>query len=332
MKNYKAYEQKVREGAVVTLESENASVQIAPVSGFKVFSVIYKNRQMLMPTASPFEGSAANGIPVLFPFPNRTKDARYSFGGHDCVIAKNGEERFIHGLMIDEPFAYSYGVTENSAWCTGVASITPDKEYFASYPFPCTLRLTYTLSEGKLRLDYKVTNDGMETLPYGLAIHPYFNKFESGEDVTITVPVDSYYEAEKCFPSGNLLPAEGDFDLRPVDEKKGLSGLLSKDFAYSKHTVASYFLDTVYHGLSEKKQALVHYEKLGLTLALRASDEFKNMVVFTPPMLPGFCLENQTNATDYINLYNAGCPDACMNTVGVGQTKGGYIEVTVHED
>ena len=337
MQNFKAYEQGLRGAAVVVLESKNAQVQIAPKNGFKLFSAIFQNRQMMMPTMTPFEESAANGVPILFPFPNRTRDCRYTYGGHECeIIAKNGEKRFLHGLMVDEEFSYNYGVTADGAWCTGVCSITPETSYFASYPFPCTLRLTYTLTEDNLRLEYKVTNDGNETLPYGFAIHPYFNKFDDPEAITITVPVDEYYEASNDrMPTGKLLPTEGDMDLRPVKENKGLlSAIVSRDdkLVYSKHTVASYFLDHVYHGLDSTKRALIHYENLGLTLALHASDEFKNMVVFTPPMLPGFCLENQTNATDYINLNNQGFESACIQELPAGQTRGGYIEVSVISD
>lgn len=323
MLNFKAYEQKMDSGAVqVALEGPGTQIYIAPGSGFKLYSAIYDNRQMLMPTDDPLQGSAGNGVPILFPFPNRTRDCRYTYGGHTCEVKKNGEPRYLHGMMIDEPFHYTYGCTADSAWCTGTASITPDKEYFASYPFPCTLKLTYTLTAHSLRLDYKVTNDGDETLPYGFAIHPYFDKMGDPDAVTITVPCDELYEAEEMLPSGKLLPVSGDFDLRP---QEGLGG-------YSAHKVGSYFLDHVYTGLDSTKEALIHYEKLGLTLALRASDEFKNMVVYTPFNRPGFCLENQTNATDFINLHAKGIPTANIQELPAGQSRAGYIEITVRKD
>lgn len=336
MQNFKAYEQKLDCGAPqVVLEGDGVQLQIAPASGFKLYSAIYKNRQMLMPTDEPLQGSANNGVPILFPFPNRTKNCHYTYNGHECDVMKNGEPRYLHGMMIDEPFTYNYGVTSDSAWCSGVAAITPDKEYFASYPFPCTLKLTYTLTASGLRLDYKVTNDGEETLPYGFAIHPYFNKMADADNITITVPCNQLYEANEMLPTGKLLDVEGNFDLRPVEKEKK-KGLFNRDgengFAYSEHKVGSFFLDHVYAGLDSSKQALIHYETLGLTFALRASDEFKNMVVYTPFNRPGFCLENQTNATDFLNLHAKGVPTANILELPAGQTRGGYIELTVTED
>lgn len=335
MQNFKAYEQRMDSGAAqVVLEGAGAQLMIAPKSGFKLYSAIFENKQMLMPTQLPLEGSASSGVPILFPFPNRTRDCKYTYKGVTHEVKKNGEPRYLHGMMIDEEFSYNYGVTSDSAWCSGVASITPAKEYFDSFPFPCTLKLTYTLSAEGLRLDYKVTNDGEETLPYGFAIHPYFDKMGDPDSITITVPADQLYEAFEMLPTGNLLPVEGDFDLRPAakEKKKGLFAKEEEGLTFSEHKVSQAFIDHVYTGLDSSKQALIHYEKLGLTLALRASDEFKNMVVYTPANRPGFCLENQTNATDFINLHEQGIETANMLELPAGQTRGGYIELTIIKD
>ncbi len=315
MLTFKAYEQVMDSRAQqIVLESDKAQVMIAPGSGFKLYSAILNGRQIMMPTDAPLEGSAANGVPILFPYPNRTRDCKYTYRGVTHEVVKNGEPRFLHGLMIDEPFAATYGTTADSAWCKGVVHITPDKEYFSAYPFPCTLEVTYTLSENTLRLDYKVTNDGEETLPYGFAIHPYFDKMGDPDAVSITVPAPQYYEATMCMPTGKLLPADGDMNL----------------FAPVK--VGAKFYDHVYYGLDSTKVAVIDYEKLGLKMTLRASDDFKNMVVYTPSNRPGFCLENQTNATDFINLHEAGIPTANMLEVAPGKEASGWIELKIVHD
>ncbi len=311
MSKYRAYEQPLgRMDKQIVLESDCCQIMINPAAGFNLYSAIYKNRQMLMPTNNITNPGAGAGVPILFPTPNRTRECKYSFGGHDCFLQKNGEARYLHGLMLDERFNYECGADENGAWAKGWASIIPAMGCFASYPFPCTLTILYTLNADGLRLTYTVKNDGEETLPYGFAIHPYFNKFGQPDKVTIQVPADGYYEAEECLPSGKILPAEGDaFDIvsreRPVSELR---------------------LDHVYHNVGT---ACIRYKELGITLELSASEEFKNMVVFTPPMLGGFCLENQTNATDYLNLYAKGIDTACMNTVEPGQSKTGYIHARI---
>ncbi|MDR2514535.1 MAG: aldose 1-epimerase [Christensenellaceae bacterium] len=309
---FQAFEQKVgRNDVEICLLGPSSQFQIAPGHGFKLFSAVFKGREFIMPTRDVLAHGAGSGVPILFPFPNRTKDCNYSFGGHDCTIMVGGETVFLHGIVGGESYEYSYGADENSAWCKGILTIDSGKEYFASYPFPCTLTLTYTLSAEGLRLEYEVKNDGAEALPYGFAIHPYFNKFGSPEDVTLTVPVDEIYESEKQMPTGKLLPVEGMFDLRQPSPLSELA------------------IDHVYHGLNSQKEAVISYKKLGMNLGLRASDEFVNMVVFTPSMISGFCLENQTNATDYLNLYAQGNENSQIQIVGPGEKRGGWIQARI---
>lgn len=314
MSAYRAYEQSLDSRLKqVCLISSNCQIAIMPAAGFNLYSAIYNNRQFIMPRADISNPGAASGVPILFPTPNRTRDCKYSFGGHDCVLQKNGEPRYLHGLFMDEPFEYEFGADENGAWCKGWASLTEDMECFSSYPFPCTLTILYTLNQDGLRLTYSVKNDGTETLPYGFAIHPYFDKMGQPDKVCIQVPAEGYYEAEACLPSGKILPAEGEFDIvtreRPVSELR---------------------LDHVYHNVGlNGEPACIIYKDLGLRLELSTSEEFKNMVVFTPQALSGFCLENQTNATDYLNLYAKGIDTACMNTVQPGETKTGYIHARI---
>ncbi len=311
MNAYRAYEQTLDGGLKqVCLANADCQLAILPAAGFNLYSAIYKNRQLLMPTVNIANPMSAAGVPILFPMPNRTRDCQYTFGGHSCQIKKNGQPRFLHGLFMDEPFNYSFGADETSAWCKGWASISSDKEYFDSYPFPCTLTLVYTLTAGGLKLTYTVQNEGGETLPYGFAIHPYFDKMGQPDKIRIQVPAPSYYEAEMCMPTGKLLPAQNETD---ISEFKA---------------VADLNLDHVFSGMSGKK-ACIAYDELGFGLELSASKEFVNMVVYTPQNRPGFCLENQTNATDFLNLYAKGIDTAFMNTVEPGQTASGWIEIKV---
>ena len=155
MNAYRAYEQTLDGGLKqVCLANADCQLAILPAAGFNLYSAIYKNRQLLMPTVNIANPMSAAGVPILFPMPNRTRDCQYTFGGHSCQIKKNGQPRFLHGLFMDEPFNYSFGADETSAWCKGWASISSDKEYFDSYPFPCTLTLVYTLTSDGLKLTY----------------------------------------------------------------------------------------------------------------------------------------------------------------------------------
>ncbi|MDR3085164.1 MAG: aldose 1-epimerase [Christensenellaceae bacterium] len=292
----------------VCLCGPNSQFSIAPGHGLKLCSAVYKGREFMMPTRDVLAHGAGNGVPVLFPFPNRTKGCRYAFGGHECTIVVEGEEAFLHGIVVGEPFEFSFGSDEKSAWCEGVLRISEETpQYLASYPFPCELTLRYTLSAEGLRFDYTVENQGVEALPYGFALHPYFNKFGEGENVTIMVPADEVYDHVEQMPTGKLIPPTPDLDLRaprPVSELR---------------------LNDVYHGLNSQKESVIEYKSLDLRIGLRASDDFVNMVVFTPPPAPGFCLENQTSATDYVNLHNQGFASSEIQILPPGERRGGWV-------
>lgn len=312
MSAFRAYSQVMDSGLTqICLSGANGEIAILPAGGFNLYSAIYKGRQFMMPTDNVANPMATAGVPVLFPMPNRTRDCKYSFGGHDCFIQKNGEARFLHGLMIDEPFAATFGCDENSAWCEGKASITKASPFFAAYPFPCTLTVKYTLTDAGIQLDYTVKNDGTEPLPFGFAIHPYFNKMGQPEQITIQVPAPEYYEANECMPTGKLLPVKDETDIRTAK------------------VVDSLWLDHVYSGMKTGAKAQIDYKALGVKIALDASAEFVNMVVYTPHNRPGFCLENQTNATDYLNLYAQGVETAHMNILAPGKEHKGWIRATI---
>ena len=66
----------------------------------------------------------------------------------------------------------------------------------------------------------------------------------------------------------------------------------------------SLFLDTVYRGLTADMESRIQYEDI--VVHITASDCFRNAVVYTPHDRPGFCIEPQTCATNFINMHARG--------------------------
>ena len=277
---------------VVVLSGAGHEVRILPENGFNLYSWTVDGQQIMMEAEDLSLKGTKYGIPVLFPFPNRVKDSRYSWQGKEYVLQKRGEKVARHGLVCDEPFDVTeLGADENKAYCTAQIAIAPDNALYEGYPFACRLTVTYTLTKAGVRMDAKVDNLSEQLMPFGFAVHPYFTKRGDANACFIKVPAKRYYETdENLIPSGRILNA-------------GEGTTIYDDF----HSVQSLDLDTVFRGLNEDAVSQVRWCDLELSIA--ASDCFRNAVVFTPKTRPGFCIEPQTCATNFINLHAQGLVD-----------------------
>ncbi len=298
---------------VVTLAGAGHEARILPVNGFNLYAWTLDGQEILMPPPDITVFGTKYGTPILFPMPNRVKDGVYRWNGVARTLKKRGVNIQRHGLVTDEPFAVTQlAADEASAVCRAEIAIREGDGLYEGYPFPCTLSVTYTLTAQGIRFDAEVRNDGGETMPFGLAIHPYFSKRGDANKCFIKAPVRRYYEAdEDLIPSGRLLPAEED-----------------KNICDAFRSVESLYLDTVFRGLSEDRASYVKYEDM--TVRITASDCFRNAVVFTPHNKPGFCIEPQTCATDFINMHARGQIDESgLLALPAGQTFACGINLTV---
>jgi len=297
---------------VITLAGAGHEVKILPVNGFNLYAWTIDGGEILMKPDDITAFGAKYGPPILFPTTNRSKACLYRRNGLQRTQPKRGVPVPRHGLVMDEPFAVTrIEAKADKAVCAAEFAICEGDGLYEGYPFPCTLTVTYTLDKDGVHFEAKIRNDGAEMMPFGLAIHPYFSKRGDANKCFIKVPVRRYYEAdENLIPSGRILPAEEDKNI--CDEFK---------------SVESLYLDTVFRGMSADKAAYVRYEDVMLRIA--SSDCFRNAVVFTPHNRPGFCIEPQTNATDFINMHARGQIDESgLLVIPAGQTFACRIDMT----
>lgn len=298
---------------LITMAGAGHEVRILPQAGFNLYYWTFEDKEILMEPVDITIFGSKYGIPILFPTPNRIKDATYVWQGETYVMTRRGRKIPIHGLVMDEPFTVTeLRADEDGAVCAAEIAIAPDNALYEGYPFPCTLRVTYTLTAGGLHMDVAVRNDGERDMPFGFAVHPYFSKRGDANKVFIKVPARRYYETDEALiPTGKILPAQ--------DGK-----VLWDDF----HSVESLYLDNVFRGLTSDMESVVRYEEIDVHI--RASDCFRNAVVFTPHTRPGFCIEPQTNATNFINLYAEGLVDESgLLALSAGRTFACAIDFTV---
>ena len=298
---------------LITMAGAGHEVRILPQAGFNLYYWTFEGREILMKPMDITVFGSKYGIPILFPTPNRIKDATYVWQGETHVMTKRGAKILRHGLVMDEPFAVTeLRADENSAVCAAQIAIREGGALYEGYPFACTLRVTYTLTASGVHMDVAVQNDGGREMPFGFAVHPYFSKRGDANKAFIKVPVRRCYETDdELIPTGKIVPAQ---------EGK----IIWDDF----HSVESLYLDTAYRGMTSDMESVVRYEDIDVHI--RASDCFRNAIVYTPHDRPGFCIEPQTNATNFINLYAQGLIDESgLLALPAGKTFACEIDFTV---
>ena len=299
-----------------TLEGAGHVVKLLPEAGFNLYYWTYDGGEMLMEPTDIREYGSKYGIPLLFPTPNRIRDARYTWKDREIHQVKRGVEVQRHGLVMTEPWDVRCEAREDCAVAVGTISIYEGSPLFEGYPFPCRLTVTYTLRADGLHLSVRVENLGGEEMPFGFAIHPYFSKRGDARKAFLTAPVHRVYETdENLLPSGVLTDVSGS----------------DKDISDGLHSVESLYLDNVFRGMTQDLCAQVVYEGVHpQRVTLRGGDAFRNLVVFTPHDRPGFCLEHQTCATDFINLYGKGLIDeSSILILPAGQTFESCVDLPV---
>ena len=105
---------------------------------------------------------SANGIPLLFPFPNRIRQAKYSWDGRDFDLSgdKVGHDpdgNAIHGFCLDRPWRI---VSRSEHSVTGEFQLSidaPDRRDL--WPADFVIQVTYAVDGPTLRSDIRIINN-----------------------------------------------------------------------------------------------------------------------------------------------------------------------------
>lgn len=283
-----------REGVeVYTLgEAERARAEIAPALGNNCFAFRTRGQDVLEPVSfTDFRQKPTSyGIPVLFPFPNRIREGRFTFQGQSYTVNPPR-----HGFVRDRAWSVvAQGASaEAGAWLTSRfdARAYPE-EILTQFPFPFRLEITYRLRDARLEIEASAQNTGERDMPAGYGIHPYFRRPARG---TLTVPASARLELADSLPTGRLLEANGDYDLRHAADLDALK------------------LDDIYTSIEtddaegRARCALVDVENSLQTIIEFSREQFPYVVVYTPPSpRRAICVEPNTCPTDAFNLHARG--------------------------
>jgi aldose 1-epimerase len=307
------------EGEIIVLQSSGGEFEqearIAPAGGCNLFSYVVNGVERLrQPQNWKDMLSYFFGTPILFPTPNRVRDCRYEFEGRIYQHRKNHEDRFLHGLVFDEPWkAAGSKMSTTSVAFSSWLEVEPFHPNFSAFPFPHKITLTFTLSQDGLAIAYEVENNGEGRLPFGFGLHPWFRVPKSREDIMICIPATHQMELEPK----TLLPTGKCVSITEV--KPDVSQPLN---------LAAANLDEVYLGMRPEKPAWLEYRHEKLRLEFRASEDFTHALAYSPTGQDFICLENQTCSGDAHNLYAHGLQDvAHLLILAPGQKHRGQVEM-----
>lgn len=246
---------------------------IVPEAGANVLDLHFQGQNVLDGHETPEELQAAKWgkSAVLFPFPNRLRDGRYTWLGQEYHFPINNAatQNAIHGFVRQEAFLVDQ-ITLTRSQASLVCSFRYEGQH-AAYPFPFFLELTFVLEAKRFILKAKCLNLHGAPIPVGFGWHPYFKLTHKADDHTMRLPLCQKIDIdERMIPTGQRT----DFP----------------DFARARR-VGDTFLDNCFAANQTGPYALV-LEAGGRHLSVKATQQqCPFFQVFTPPHRESIALE-----------------------------------------
>jgi aldose 1-epimerase len=274
---------------VVTLESGEATAKLVPEWGSNLFELTI-GESVLEPVA--WDALAAKptsfGIPILFPYPNRVRDSRFTFGDRRFEVSP-----VQHGYVRQRPWRLvdAGASTAEGAWAVTAFDAGEHEDVLAQFPFRFRLEARHTLRDRALELRYTIASLADEPFPFGFGLHPYFRRPRTGR---LRVPAAARWELDEKLPTGRIVPVEGAFDLRSGAD---LADLELDDILTSLDADDGGRVRCAVEDLEAGTRTVVEFER----------EPFPNVVVYTAPApRSAICVEPMTVPTDAFNLQARG--------------------------
>ena len=261
---------------------------------------------------------SGNGIPILFPFPNRIRGGRYSWDGIDYEMSSDrvGFDQTgnaIHGFCLDRAWRV---VDQGTHFVVGEFQLSIDApDRLSLWPADFRIQLRYELTGSTLRTMIEVYNPDTKPLPWGFGTHPYFRvplaRGSVASACLVVAPVKSRWELIECLPTGKKLGLPRELDMT--------------DGIY----FGSQKLDDVFSDVpGDIVECSIIDEKAGLQMTQRNPGCFKELVIYTPPGRDSICFEPYTCVTDAINLEKQGV-ETGWEVLPPDESWSSWIEISV---
>jgi aldose 1-epimerase len=232
----------------------------------------------------------------LFPFSNRIKDGRFTFGGRTVELVRNTPpDHPIHGHVWQRP-SVARAVTPSSA---ELVCSYPG----ADWPWAYTATQRFALAPDALTVELTIKNDGAEPMPCGFGMHPYYDRTERVR-LKAQAPV-RWVGSEYLLPEwSEPVPAAWDFG-----QSRELSPLAEMDGCFGQ-----------FGGV-----ARLEWPEKGAALSIEAEPIFGVLIVYVPAGQDFFCLETVSNVNDAFNLEARGVSGNGTLVLAPGHSASGRI-------
>ncbi len=297
------------EGTIWILEGQDTGIEVWPAFGFnclrwyQTISGIRKELLYVSPGLYDEIKPTRSGFPILFPFPNRIREGKFSWEGKNYQLALGDPsgQNAIHGFACHSPWrVVDSGSSSEEAWIRGEFSPVQDApETFSLWPTQYTLQICYRLKANALQVQALITNPDNKPLPFGMGFHPYFRLPDSEEKSFVQVGANQYWELQESLPTKTRLNAVGRTDL---SKPKKILNLQLDDVL----TDLADLSPGNPHPENMRNLAILSGEEGKTRVEVWADPAYREMVVFIPPHRQAICLEPYTCTTDAINLQQKG--------------------------
>ena len=270
--------------ASVRLQSTTQRLHVLPTLGASLASWEY----LAAPSANwlsllrPWDGSDdtfASACFAMLPWSNRISAGGFDYRGQRYEVQPNrlGEPYRLHGDGWQQVWQIAAHV-ETATETFMVLTLNSDQH--DGNPYRYSAVQTLTLHEDGLEIALQLTNQGAQTLPFGLGLHPYFLRNAS---TRLQLHADGVWlSGDDPIPSAHTshLPRGWDYSQpAPLD-----GGLIDNCF-------------TGWNG-----RARIAYHDHGVAIDMQVSEPTTYCLLYRPPAQDFFCLEPVTHPIDAFHL------------------------------
>lgn len=286
------------------------------------WSVKYKGQEL--PILDPPESfaflkahPARAGVPVLWPFPGRVRNGRFTFEGEHYQMPRNDKEgiNHLHGMVISAPWE-AVGMEISAEGASVLSRIGPENitaEMRQGYPFKFELSLRLTLKDYLLKFEINLENkETARAIPFGFGLHPYFKiplvatpEVPDRGDCSLRIGVEKRWPTEGGIPAGPAVPPEPGRDFK------------------AWQVLGHQLFDDMYTGAIFKDgwtSAGFRNGEGQVEVEIRADQHFQDWVLFTPPSRQAVAIEPYTCAPNAINFAGEGLSGGHIISLGAGET------------
>ena len=277
---------------VLVAKQGNTTVRLVPAAGCNAYSINYAGTELLKTPKTLKElPGFMYGNPVLYPTPNRVREAKFTFQGTEYKFTANNDSNFLHGLVHSVPWeVVDTSSGEDHATIRCRYKFEPGSETFKLFPHSARDRADHEGHRQRRSVQLhgrQFARRQARAVRHGLP--PVVLISRLAKETYLTVPATHLMEAENLLPTGKLLELTG-----------------TKYDARTPISLEDFVIDDVYFGMQSSQPAVIDFREKKLKITLHASEDFTHMVVYTPKDEPWFCVENQTCSTDAHNLFAKG--------------------------